>query len=187
MGPQSRSGSEHDRPDADAEILQAVQRATREFAFCPNRVWGVAKCLPDGKHNLSRLFPPNHDITRFLQQRDQDLAEHSQCTFDLCEQSQRDFTSVHQRHEISSGEHHCRQLEDHFPRDLLDNAAKAGRLTAWALNGKSIISFPQSYMAISHVWLDGTGCGTWPERGVNHCLWNFFLKIAQDFQVDAIW
>jgi ankyrin repeat protein len=153
------------------ELLKAFERATTEFSLCPNRVWAVAK------ENLPKLLPANKSIPGH--------EKHDQCTFDFCEFSQRDFTAVVQRHECK--EKNCARLEVLFSRDTLEEAAKKGKPTVWSLNGKALIEPPFPYMAISHVWSDGTGTGAWQEGEVNKCLYNFFERIADQFQCDGIW
>ncbi|KAK1573283.1 uncharacterized protein LY79DRAFT_697870 [Colletotrichum navitas] len=43
------------------------------------------------------------------------------------------------------------------------------------------------YMAISHVWSDGTGVGAKPAGQVNKCLYENFAKIALDLGCDGVW
>jgi len=76
-----------------------------------------------------------------------------------------------------------------FPRDVLDEAVEKtpDGPTAWQLNGGAIIEDGQKYMAISHVWSDGTGAGAWDGLKVNKCLYHFFRKLARDFGCEGIW
>jgi hypothetical protein len=139
------------------EIVEAIKRASRDFKLCPNRIWAVAGSLPQREQNLPSLIPPTEKIKTLGHQT------HDQCTFDFCEYSRRDFTSVAQRHELPScANYPCERYHDLFPTAILEAAANAGKPTAWNLNGKSMIEPPQRFMAISHVWSDGTGAGAWP-------------------------
>jgi hypothetical protein len=81
---------------------------------------------------------------------------HDQCTFDFCEHSRLDFTSVTQRHECP--DQACAKTIS-FDAAELDMAVNAGKPTAWTLDGSSIIEPHQPFMALSHVWADGTGTG----------------------------
>jgi len=113
---------------------------------------------------------------------------HEQCTPNFCEHSQVDFTSVEQRYEWPSCKKNpCSRLLDVFLRDVLNMAAEKGKPTAWDLNGKSMIQPPRNFMAISHVWSDGTGTGTQLGGQVNKCLYSFFSGIAKQFQCEGIW
>src|SRR5205814_7153879 len=82
----------------------------------------------------------------------------------------------------------CNTLKDLFPRDILNAAVKRDEgPNAWQLNGRCIIKSDQKFMAISHVWSDGTGTGAWDEFKVNRCLYHFFRKIAREFGCEEIW
>jgi len=137
------------------KIVEAVERATRDFKLCPNCVWAVAGSLPQREQNLPLLIPPTERIKQVMHHK-----VHEQCTFDFCEYSRLDFTSVAQRHESSScANYPCGRHQDLFPTTILEAAVNAGHPTAWKLDGKSMIEPPQRFMAISHVWSDGTGTG----------------------------
>ena len=82
-------------PEMLTKISDAVARA-KEFKLCLRRIWAVAANLPDRAQSLPALLPtpglfsvPGHDKHY----------EHEQCTFDFCEHSRVDFTSVAQLHE----------------------------------------------------------------------------------------
>lgn len=166
-----------------AEILDAVGRA-KAFRLCLRRVWAVAASLPGRAQSLPNLIPspdmfsvPSHSLQHH---------EHEQCTFDFCEHSRVDFTSVRQRHEENNGMTqcvgHCERLEFPLvPRMLKEKAA------IWKVYDQSLLDASHPYMAISHVWADGTGAGTWGPGNVNECLWEFFCDIARDFQCEGCW
>lgn len=135
------------------------------------------------REDLPKLMPDGNSIL------DRDKSEkrenHELCTFDFCEYSQRDFTAVEQRHECKKKK--CFQLQDLFSREMLAIAANGGKSTVWSLDGHYMIEPPRPYMAISHVWSDGTGTGAWRDGEVNECLYSFFQGIAKQFQCDGIW
>ncbi|KAL4928127.1 uncharacterized protein BDV17DRAFT_291874 [Aspergillus undulatus] len=175
------------------KIDAALRRATEEFGLCPNRVWAIGHNLPDWETKLPELIP----TSKRLQESGATIVRHEgheQCTFDLCEQSMLNFTSVAQRHERPAclqRQGHlaqpCNTLKGMFPRDLLDKASLAGEPTAWRLDGQSLVSVAEPYMAISHVWADGTGSGAWADGEVNECLYRFFERIARRWQCKGIW
>ncbi|KAJ6083694.1 hypothetical protein N7467_007829 [Penicillium canescens] len=165
--------------DCDS-FLETFQRA-RELNLCPNRIWAVAG------ENIPKLLPDFNLIPRAGERFDEygDYSEHNECTPDFCEYSQRDLTAVRQRHECKEAK--CLQLRGRFSRVILERAARDGKLTAWNLAGDSMLESPQPYMAISHVWSDGTGTGAWNDGDVNECLYTFFQDIAKQFQYVGIW
>lgn len=168
-------------------LLKAFDRATRELKLCPNRIWAVAgedlpKLLPDACSVVSL-----NSLEADKDETNNEIDRHNSCTFDFCEYSQRDFTAVQQRHECSDPAQ-CSQLRHRFTRAALEKAIKrGGDSTVWNLAGTSILSAHRPFMAISHVWSDGTGTGAWGDGEVNECLYGFFRDIAQQFQCEGIW
>lgn len=116
---------------------------------------------------------------------------HELCTFDFCEYSQRDFTAVQQRHECKEAkeakEANCIQIHGSFSKNLLKKAAVDGTSTVWNLTGNALLKHLLLYMAVSHVWSDGTGTGAWGDGQVNECLYAYFQGIAKQFQCEGIW
>ncbi|KAJ5712168.1 hypothetical protein N7488_006324 [Penicillium malachiteum] len=166
----------------DDEVLEAFQKA-REMNLCPNRIWAVAG------ENLPRLLPKSNlvPVSRGQSDDKNNFNNHDDCTSDFCEYSQRDFTAVTQRHECSSNERKNCKLTAIFPSEVLDSAANGESSTVWSLKGNSLLDCSRPFMEISHVWADGTGTGAWNPGEVNECLWQFFLRIAEQFQCEGIW
>ncbi|RAO66927.1 uncharacterized protein BHQ10_002939 [Talaromyces amestolkiae] len=175
--------SKRKRGNSHRELLDTFEKATTTFKLCPNRIWVVAR------EKLPQLLPQDSSILADGNSISNDEEHHHDlCTFDFCEHSQRDFTAVEQRHECEEEEKNdCVQLRGLFSRDILNAAAEAGSSTVWSLDGTSIVETPRPYMAISHVWSDGTGTGGWAEGEVNICLYNLFQEIARQFQCEGIW
>ncbi|OBT61821.1 hypothetical protein VE03_08787 [Pseudogymnoascus sp. 23342-1-I1] len=127
--------------------------ATIDLKLCPNRVWAVA-----GK-NLPKLLPLSALTPRLVSKDENDENEYRDddelCTFDFCEYSQRDFTAVGQRHECKV-QATCIKLRERFLRAMLERTVLAGNPTIWNLTGYSMLEHPRPYMAVSHVWSDGT-------------------------------
>jgi hypothetical protein len=138
------------------ELLEAFERATSEFKFCPNRVWSI------GGEQLPNLLPKSKSMPCSLSRREEqggygEQNNHELCTIDFCEYSQRDFTAIQQRHECKEAS--CMLLCGRFPREILNEAASHGNSTVWKLAGDTMLEAPLPYMAVSHVWSDGTGAG----------------------------
>ena len=152
--------------DRDVSILRAVDRA-KAFKLCLRRIWAVAASLPDREKSLPTLIP-NPDMFS-VPSHNREHHEHEQCTFDFCEHSRVDFTSVAQLHENCVVD--CGHVE--FPLSLLKDRVENGLPTVWKLNDTSLLDISHPYMAVSHVWADGTGAGIWGLGNVNKCLCNF--------------
>lgn len=165
---------ELERAESSRKLIEAFEKATKQFNLCPNRVWAVAK------DKIPMLLPDATSLSHVTEN-----TIHGQCTFDFCEYSQRDFTAVEQRHECKE-KAKCVRIRGRFSRYTLNKAALAGKLTTWQLDGKALLNLPLPYMAVSHVWSDGTGTGG-QEGEVNKCLYGFFHDIAVRFQCKGIW
>lgn len=179
--------------DEQLEIIEALQKATIRYRICPNRIWAIASSLPEKEAAIPILFPPaDKRLDEMIAgQREEDIAEHHKhdfCTASFCEQAQVNFTSVAQRHESPHCKFKaCSVIEDRFQARRLNMTAEAGRPTAWTLSGRRSVVYPETYMAISHVWSDGTGTGAWTAGQVHKCLYNFFRSLARLFDCDGIW
>jgi Heterokaryon incompatibility protein (HET) len=166
-------------------VDNALRRAD-ELGLCPHRVWAVVGNLPMREHLLPGLVPDVGDFPEFQVTRHGEA--HKNCTLDFCQESTINSTRVIQLH-LCENPSSCELTLAHmFPSDCLNAAACDKQLTtAWALDGCSVLSRGQSYMAISHVWADGTGVGTGTHGRVNKCLYDFFSKIARELRCDGIW
>jgi hypothetical protein len=141
-------------------------------------VWEIARSLDAKKREKLLEIPSTMEVAKAGQHEG-----HDQCTFDFCEYSRLDFTGISQRHECAKKD--CTQ--NFFSTEILDDAIEKGKSTAWLLDGTTVIERPKSFMAISHVWSDGTGSGTWPPGQVNACLYEYFMNIAKRFHCEGLW
>lgn len=160
-------------------ILEAVDTATKNFGLCRNRVWAIAKSLPGGASEFPKLIPPGKTPSHNMKSENHEL-----CTFDFCEQSRVNFTLVDQHHEcLDPGK--C--TTQHFPTELVATAIKNEQPTAWNFDGTETLKNDERYIAISHVWSDGTGAGNKPPGHVNQCLINLFRRFAEELDYKGIW
>lgn len=176
----------------DDPVLNAYHRATKDYGFCPNRVWTLSKNLSDKLESLPTIFPAEDTLCKaFAPATGQDQSEtatHQWCTIDLCEESQKDATKVPQRHESPQCQRiPCSATKGLFPSNILEAAAVSqDQLTAWHLYGRRTVAAYDDFMAISHVWSDGTGTGML-DGGVNTCLFSFFRNLARQLGCTGIW
>ncbi|KAJ6190353.1 hypothetical protein N7519_000374 [Penicillium mononematosum] len=162
-------------------VLRAVDKATEELGFCRNRVWAIAKSLRGGPREFPKLLPSLEG-----QPRETKTEDHQLCTFDFCEQSRVNFTLVTQRHEPPCDGNRCPPVN--FPSDIIEGAVREEQqTTAWDLRGTKTLQRNERYMAISHVWSDGTGAGSQASGHVNSCLLGFFRDFARTFNCEGIW
>ncbi|KAI0543572.1 hypothetical protein F4679DRAFT_568226 [Xylaria curta] len=166
-------------------IEQAVRRV-EEMGLCKNRVWNLVDVsdrkevdLPDIVENLERVIKSHQcsDLTLFHH------SDHEKCVPSKCQWSQMNSAIVKQLHKCQRGDCGWRT----FPIGLLETSLGLGRGSAWSyLNGR--ISKPSDpYIAISHVWSDGTGVGEKTPGTVSKCLFEYFADIAKDLGCTAVW
>ncbi|KAI0450075.1 hypothetical protein F5B21DRAFT_517679 [Xylaria acuta] len=160
-----------------SKLLEMLGKAG-DWNLCPNRIWQVCSQIKD--------WPPKQST----------LQEILDGIIDLCEFSSRNFTAVQQYHELRTCKERdqsnedeqgkaCLPLRNSFNDAKLIKAVQSNKLTAWSLDGCSILEYPRPFMAISHVWSDGTGVGTWPSKQVNKSIacegsWWDTLCVPQD-------
>ncbi|KAG8668363.1 hypothetical protein FPOAC1_007742 [Fusarium poae] len=165
--------------------IKSVQRAAREvdnLRICKNRLWNLVN-VSDRKHGD---LP---DIVMSLSDCGEPLAhqKHDICTPSKCQDAQMDSTKVEQLHKCEGKD--CEQKT--FPVELLATNIEVGKSTAWVCNTSK--ASPQlnfnnkDYIAISHVWSDGTGVGVKNAGTVNKCLYDFFEQTAIRLDCGALW
>ncbi|KAF1963466.1 hypothetical protein CC80DRAFT_356861, partial [Byssothecium circinans] len=152
--------------------------------LCPNRIWHAWQACQDQEDEPSQLLAFLAESATTLKDALKH-EDHSACSFDFCEFSSRNFTAIAEKHESKEV---CFPLQGLFNDDKLEKSVQSDDgLTAWRLDGSAILEHPRPFMAISHVWSDGTGTGTWPSRQVNECLYSYFKGVAERFQCEGIW
>lgn len=190
-------------PSSDPiELIDAFEQGEYR-GLCPNRIWNAWRACKTSSNQEDR----QSELLQFLKASGTTLKDalkhedHSACNFDFCEFSSRNFTAVQQYHErrpyeeeeqTKVAENHkdkrvCFPLQGLFSDSKLIEAVKSGKRTAWSLDGSAILDHPRPFMAISHVWSDGTGTGTWSSKQVNECLYGYFKEVAERFQCEGIW
>lgn len=172
------------------QIVEANQTA-HEKGICMNRLWNLAV----GGHEREEVDLPI--LTRMLQAQNRTdssisvtprrSSEHDTCTAEVCCFSSIDRTRVQQLHK-------CPEKACSKPLFFDTSQAKGESITWWLNNidddeEKPFIVDPKElrpYLAISHVWSDGTGGGVQGEGRVNRCLFKYFRAIAERLGCSAI-
>ena len=176
---------------------KAVEEASEKISmlgFCQQRVWEVVRNGLDGEIELVPLMGALEQLPQLrhdrLQWRNgQEYHEcHKSCTAAFCELAAVNFTSVTQLHKCSNLNNCSPTTDEMFNQSLLVQALKDKTMTtAWTLDGMSLVAQGKSYLAVSHVWSDGTGAGAWKAGRVNSCLWDFFKEKASSFGCGGVW
>ena len=167
-------------PVAGNAIEEASSKIV-ELGFCQKRVWEVIKNAYDGEIEVVPLVRALEHLPQLGHK------DHESCTPAFCDDASKNYTSVTQLHMCHSQD--CATTTNNmFNQGLLVAALKDNTMTtAWKLDGMSLVAQDSSYLAISHVWSDGTGVGAWKAGQVNKCLWDFWVAIARHLKCDGVW
>ncbi|PSN67166.1 hypothetical protein BS50DRAFT_621239 [Corynespora cassiicola Philippines] len=179
-----------------------------ELGICKNRLWNVLSLSHRTWYSLPSLMmmvtKAGDDIAQFFKHTDTfgstmsgpsssgGIYGHQDCTADLCHFSSMDSTRVVQKHKCSSNTNDnfgCRRIL--FPEAIRNSAEHL----IWNAIEYMDLPTPQimpqltqgTYIAISHVWSDGTGAGVEQDGHMNSCLFRYFSDIAIRLQCKGIW
>ena len=171
------------RAHISKQVLSEATQTAHSNGICKNRLWN----LTVGAGEREEVDLPI--LMKMLQSQEpaRRSSDHDTCTAAVCCLSSIDSTRVRQLHKCPNkdcGESLC------FPYSQVKSPDE--RVTWWMdeSNGVPYVVNPKAnvpYMAISHVWADGTGGGVQGEGLVNQCLFKYFKAIAEDLGCRAIW
>ncbi|GAP92993.2 hypothetical protein SAMD00023353_9900130 [Rosellinia necatrix] len=181
-----------------------ISQRCHDRGLCPNRLWNASLHGTDTAVGVCHLGKSTLELPP-LGSRD----KHVDCTAQYCLRAHENSTLVHQAHKCANQK--CSK-EVSFDAVLLDRASKGPYQasgvwfnTAWSLQksssgngriyrmlrlgtGPHVMAWKEkNYMALSHVWSDGTGVGLKPPGKVNECLYTYFASIARRLGCDGIW
>ncbi|KAJ2986841.1 hypothetical protein NUW58_g4839 [Xylaria curta] len=170
--------------------LRATESSRKfyERGFCVNRLWNVSF---QSRHGIADIPYIVEKALESLKPRSE--SRHTSCTEESCLVAHENSTLVKQAHKC--GSRSCTN-ELTFPPSILNKAFSNGarnsssrihpfEITAWRIpepgQSPSFLCTPDDdYVAISHVWSDGTGVGMKSGAGiVNACLFEYFSDIAK--------
>ncbi|GAB1316311.1 hypothetical protein MFIFM68171_06521 [Madurella fahalii] len=173
-------------------VMPPIERAVvriEEMGLCKNRVWNLVDVTDRKEADLPDLIDALEQVMRYQQRGDDDFLfrhrDHETCIPSKCQWSQMDSTKAVQLHKCQGKPDSCRMKT--FPVERLEQAIHEGGSTAWSCSDNPTSGQRDPYIAISHVWADGTGVGLQPPGTVNECLFNYFADIAEELNCKAIW
>lgn len=149
---------------------------------CRYRFWNLALSTPRGIVETLSM----KDKLNQMQLSKLHLDRHRDCTIQICFQNDENTTTVPQHHLCPDPEA-CDLTR--FPIEQVNeiNDQQDGA-TAWSLSEPHTVR-SKPYMAISHVWSDGTGVGLKGPGNVNACLVEHFRSLAKHPEINCsgIW
>jgi hypothetical protein len=163
-------------------VMEALRKA-KSSGLCKNRLWNLLNIMERREVDLPGLMESTEKYPAFRHEG------HGECETNYCEFNHLDTTKMKQLHKI---EHqrtdNCPQII--YPVKDLEISVDNGKGSVWSRHGYQMAEPGSKYVAISHVWLDGTGIGAGGRAGigkVNKCLADFFLRIVDRLHCDGIW
>ncbi|KAF2962977.1 hypothetical protein GQX73_g10591 [Xylaria multiplex] len=167
-------------PEVTLPPIWQATRKIHDLDLCSCRFWNFVNLaerkqsdLPDIVHALEKSS--RRDILYH--------SGHQHCAPTKCEYSHLDSTKVEQLHKCEHRD--CEQSK--YPVELLGMAAELGEGTVWSISSPELNAPGIPYVAISHVWSDGTGVGVKSQGCVNRCLFEYFARITKSLNCDGIW
>jgi hypothetical protein len=174
----------------DPEITEASLRAV-QAGICPNRFWNLTVTMERQHLDLPAIAQA---AARHAQLKHEG---HESCTPAFCTFTTLDSTRVKQCHKCPESDGNpCRteRKKLYFDPEKLDAAIRNKDRTVWSTaSDEAQVSQKDPYIAISHVWSDGTGVGL-ADPGkvnrpgeVNECLFRFLARVVERLGCNAIW
>ena len=161
---------------------EETSRMLEVLRFCKKRIWEVVRYRQDEEMDLVPLIRALEYLPHLSHKG------HESCTPGFCEDASINFTSVTQLHKCLDSANCVTTTDEMFQQGHLVTALKGNIVTtAWTLDGMALVAQDMSYLAVSHVWSDGTGAGAWKAGQVNECLWGFFAGTARILGCDGVW
>ncbi|GAM33725.1 hypothetical protein TCE0_013f00842 [Talaromyces pinophilus] len=162
--------------------IPEVQKTAQVDGVCLHRLWNVVMATRSGVVTMPSIVSLLNDM---ILSRDH-VESHQHCTAQTCLKNDENTTVVPQLHTCNADKENCSDVEL-FPVDELNAVTDPGlQTTAWTV--KKPHNFECSkYLAISHVWSNGTGVGLQSPGTVNKCLFKRFADIATSLDCDGIW
>ncbi|KXX80207.1 Kinesin light chain [Madurella mycetomatis] len=158
-------------------VIEKASKKVPDLSLCKQRFWNFVNLAERKQSDLP-------DLVNALAPRRQLRHEgHDSCTASRCQYSHKDSTKVGQLHKCSGS--NCEQRM--YPVEGLVKALEIGTGTAWSRNSPVLAATDDTYIAISHVWSDGTGVGVKDQGTVNSCLFDYFARVAESLGCEGIW
>lgn len=186
-----------DRANALLRRVEESQGSWR--GVCPTSLWNLA--VSQGDQYVATLA-----IVEYLKSGQQPfpqaLRTHAECTQQFCTHAYEDTAKIIQLHKCRDA--NCPTVDVPIQQlTAVFEKSKPGewKRTAWDISswnpdapaGKNrridkVLTDPNAkYMAVSHVWSDGTGVGQHKQGTVNSCLMDYWVRTAKEAGCNGLW
>ncbi|KAI0142535.1 hypothetical protein F4776DRAFT_511756 [Hypoxylon sp. NC0597] len=164
----------------------------KRLGICPSRLWNL---VVGRSNDFDYMLLILDHLSEHEQQFRIARPSHDECTEELCIRAFDSTTTTQQLHKCLGGG--CGTFE--FPMKKLDEAFRplstptpwipsAWDVSIWGPGAKPhLLDEGRRFIAISHVWSDGTGNGVNKQGVVNACLIEYWVSIAKSLKCDGLW
>lgn len=163
----------------------------KRLGICPSRLWNLAVGRSNDFDYMLLIL--NH-LSEYEQQFCVTRPSHDECTEELCIRAFDGSATTQQLHKCPGSD--CGTFE--FPIEKLNEAFRplgsptpwipsAWDISIWGPGAKPhLLDQGKQFIAISHVWSDGTGSGLNRQGAVNTCLIQYWVSIAKSLKCDGL-
>jgi hypothetical protein len=166
----------------ERRVKRAKKLATGK-GICLNQVRNLGLVSGQGCADLLALMDYAHE---FL---DPGRDNHEDCVDTWCHVAHRDGTFAKRHHMYDRGgdkcDGDCKEVQ--FGRQKLKRALEKGMPTAWSNDEKETLGERDSFIAISHVWLDGTGGDKEYPCRVYGCNLDYWKRLSARLGCNGLW
>ncbi|MCJ1242597.1 hypothetical protein MMC14_010606 [Varicellaria rhodocarpa] len=166
----------------DSAISKAWESSCK-VGICKNRLWSLTRVAELKEVDL----PPLVEVAQHCPALRNN--GHDNCTAGDCPFNHVNTTLVEQLHKCNTMDRAaCSRIR--YPVELLEDSINRGMGSVWERHGLHTATGTLPYVAISHVWIDGTGIGIGDRVGigiVNRCLAEYFFRILDKLHCTGLW
>ncbi|KAK6530735.1 hypothetical protein TWF281_007574 [Arthrobotrys megalospora] len=164
-----------------APIVAKATSAAKDIGLCPARFWNLAGVTERNQVDLPGFMEA---AIKYPQLKH---VGHDNCTNGFCIFNNLDSTKMEQLHKCKGKSCLDSGLLWFDPAHLNESMKEDGR-TVWSIDAENPkVLQTGSYVAISHVWSDGTGIGLQRVGQVNRCLFECFAGFIKELGHEGIW
>jgi len=195
--PEGKWGPEFLPKEVVRRACKKALETAEEMGICRNRIWSLRTVAEREDADLPAFMESVKEDCLRLRHKphigsDGKVVRHKNCGKDTCSLNKLRDPETGEPPEIPQAHKgpshpHCKPAT--FSQQTVESAfMKRNAKTVWSLDGKRVVDPEKRYVAISHVWADGTGDGVDPEKGVvNSCLSRYFISLAEELDCVGIW
>jgi hypothetical protein len=177
---------------------RSLEAATKTPGICLTSLWNLESTNDE---NYTGMLPILNCLDKISGQGPfpESLRSHERCNTELCVHAFEDTAKIGQLHKCDQKKCNTVDIPIEQLAALFENQGNwqcsAWDISQWTISGgrqshgiTSLLKDPtKKYMAVSHVWSDGTGVGRQKQGTVNSCLLNFWISIAKKKGCDGLW